>query len=100
MIKKTWKFNPYLKQDISVIPGSFFLTEVSFERAGNVLFRNVIISLKFSYRCANDFLVALLQIVFVHSCVKYVSYEWYQMKDEELSFSDMCHLLFKIDIKV
>ena len=33
-------------QDISVIPGSFVMNEVSYERAGNVLFRNGIIFVK------------------------------------------------------
>ena len=86
--------------DISVISGSLVMTEVSYERSGNELFRNFIISLKWKYCCANNFLVALLHIVFIHSCVNYVSYERYQMKDVELSFPNMCHLLFKIKIKV
>ena len=38
-----------------VIPSSFFLTEVSYERAETQLSRNVMFSLKFRYRPPNDF---------------------------------------------
>ena len=80
---------------------SFFLTEVSYERAETQLSRNVIFSLKFRYRPPNDFLVSSLQIHLInHSCVKYASYELHQMKEEDLSFTNMCHLLFIIVIKL
>ena len=75
-----------------VIPGSFFLIEVSYERAENELFRNVNFLLKFRYRPSNDFLVPFIQIVLNQSCVKYASYELHQMKEEYLSFTNMCHL--------
>ena len=72
-----------LHQQIFVISGSFFPIEVSYERAENELSRNVIFFLKFRYRSLNKFLVALLHIVFIHSCVKHVSYyEWHQMKED------------------
>ena len=64
------------------------------------LSRNVIFSLKFRYRLPNDFLVSSLQIVFDHSCVKYASYGLLQMKEEDLSFTNMCHLLIIIEIKL
>ena len=54
------------------------------------------ISLKFRYRCANDFLVALLHIGLIHPCVKYDSHEWYVMKEEELSFPYLYNLSYKI----
>ena len=38
---------------------------------------------------ANDFLVSSLQINFNHSCVKYASFELHQMKEEDLSFTNM-----------
>ena len=43
-----------------VIPSSFFLTRVSYERAETQLSRNVIFSLKFRYRPPNDLLVSSL----------------------------------------
>ena len=43
------------------------------------------------------FLVSSLQIVFNHPCVKF---ELHQMKEEDLSFTNMCHLLFIIVIKL
>ena len=76
-----------------VIPGSFFLIEVSYERAETELFRYMIFSLKFRYRPPNDFLVSSLHIHFNHSCMKYASYDLHQMKEENLSFPNMCHLL-------
>ena len=89
-----------LIQDISVIPGTFYVIEVSYERAGIKLSRNVIIYLKFRYRSPNKFLVSLLHIVFIHSCVKYVSYEWHQMKEEDPGFPNMYHLFIIIVIKI
>ena len=56
--------------------------------------------LKFRYRPPNDFLVSSLQIALNHSCVKYASSELHQMKDEDLSFPNMCHLLIIIVIKL
>ena len=49
--------------------------------------------MKFWYRPPNDFLVSSLQIHFDHSFVKYAWYEMRQMKEEDLSFPNMCHLL-------
>ena len=43
--------------------------------------------------------VPSLQIVFNHSCVKHASYELHQMKEEDLSFTNMCHLLIMIMIE-
>ena len=37
---------------------------------------------------------------FNHSCVKYASYELHQMKEKDLSFTNMCHLLIIILIKL
>ena len=71
-----------------VIPGSFFLIEVSYDRAEIELSRNAIFPLKFRYRPPYDFLVSSLQIAFNHSCVKYASYELNNMKEEDLSFCD------------
>ena len=41
-----------------------------------------------------------LQIVFNHSCMEYASYELHQMKEEDLSSTNMCHLLITIVIKL
>ena len=72
-------------------------------RAETQLSRNVIFSLKFRYRPPNDFLVSSLQIHFNqflvsslqihfnHSCMKYVLNELHEMKEEDLSFPNMCH---------
>ena len=97
-----WETDPCtLIQDISVIPGTFYVNEVSYERAGIKLSRNVIIYLKFRYRSPNKFLVSLLHIVFIHSCVKYVSYEWHQIKEEDPGFPNiMYHLFIIIAIKI
>ena len=54
-----------------VIPGSFFLIEVSYEMVETELSRNVIFSLRFRYRPPNDILVPSLQNAFNHSCMKY-----------------------------
>ena len=83
-----------------VIPGSFFLIEASYERAEHELSRNVIFSLKFRYCPPHDFLVPSLQIVCNHSCMKYASYELHQMNEEDLSFTNMCHLLIIIVIQL
>ena len=40
-----------------------------------------------------DFLVSSLQIHSNYSCVKYASYELRQMKEEDLSFPNKCHLV-------
>ena len=61
---------------------------------------NVIFSFKFRYRPPNDFDVSSLQTVCNHSCVTYASYELHQMKEEDLSFTNMCHLLIIIVIKL
>ena len=74
----------------------FFPNEVSYEGAGNALSGNVIFFLKFRYRSPNKFLVALLHIAFIHSCMKNVSYEWHQMKEEDPSFPNMYHLFIII----
>ena len=84
------------KQQIFDISDSFFPIELSYERAENELSINVIFFLKFRYRSPNKFLVALLHIVFIHSCVKNVSCEWYQMKEEDPSFPNMYHLFIII----
>ena len=76
------------------------LIEVSYERAENELFRNVIFSLKFRFRPPNDFLVSSLQIAFNHSCVNFTSYELHQMKEEDIGFKNMCHLLIITVIKL
>ena len=76
-----------------VISCSFFLIEKIYERAETQLPRNEIYSLKFRYLPPNDFLVSSLQIDVNHSCVKCASYELHQMKEEDLSFPNMCHLL-------
>ena len=83
-----------------VIPGSFFLIEVSYERAETELSRNLNFSSKFRYRPPNDFLVSFLQIAFNHSCAKYASYELHQIQEEDLSFTNMCHLLIIVVIKL
>ena len=64
--------------------------------------RNIFISISLNlrYRCANDFLDALLPIVLIHSCVKYVTYEWYLMKEEILSLTNVYWLLIIIVIKI
>ena len=83
-----------------------FLAHVSWLRCHmkgqeNELSRNVIFSLKFIYRPPNDFLVpSSSNWFFNHSCVKYASYELHQMKEEDLSFTNMCHLLIMIVIKL
>ena len=77
---------------ISVIRWSFFMIKVSNERAENEFFSNLIIFYKFEHRWPNEFLTSQLHIVVNHSCVTYVSYEWYHRKEETLSFTDMCHL--------
>ena len=73
----------------------FFLIEVSYERAENELSRNVIFSLEFRYRPPNDFWVPFLQIDSNHA-----SYELYQMKEEDLRFTTMYHLLIIIVVKL
>ena len=40
------------------------------------------------------------KLFFYHPCMKYASYELYQMKEEDLSFTNMCHLLIIIVIKL
>ena len=79
---------------------NFLLIEVSYEKAENELLRNVIFSLKFRYRPKNNFLVSSLQIDFIHSCLKCASYELHQMEEEDLSLTNMCHLLIIIVIKL
>ena len=69
------------------------MIEVSYERAENEPSRNVIFSLTFKYRTPNDFLVPSFQIALNHSCVKYASYELHQMKEEDLSFTNVCHFI-------
>ena len=73
---------------------------MSYERAKTQLSRNVIFSLKFRYGPPNEFFVSSLQIHLNHSCVKYALYELHQMKEEDLSFPNMCHLLIIIVIKL
>ena len=85
---------------ISVIRWSFFMIKVSNERAENEFFSNLIIFYKFEHRWPNEFLTSQLHIVVIHSCVKYVSYEWYHRKEETLSFTDMCHLWIIIVVKI
>ena len=46
------------------------------------------------------YLVTSLQIVFNHSCVKYALYELHEMKEEGLSFTNVCNLLIIIVIKL
>ena len=70
------------------------------ESTENDISGNVILSLRFRYRLPNDFLVPFLQIVFNHLCVKYVSYELYQMNKEGLSFTNMRDLIIIIVIKL
>ena len=85
---------------ISVIRWSFFMIKVSNERAENEFFSNLIIFYKFEHRWPNEFLTSQLHIVVNHSCVTYVSYEWYHRKEETLSFTDMCHLWIIIVVKI
>ena len=75
----------FLNKQNFVIPSSFFLIDVSYERAEIELFRNVIFSLKFRYRPPNYFSVSSLQIAFNHSCVKYASYELHQNNERGVS---------------
>ena len=76
------------------------MIEVSYERTETQLSGNVFFSLKFRYHPPNDFFVSSLQIHFSHSCVKYALYELHQMKEEDLSFTNMCHLSIIIVIKL
>ena len=91
---KLWKFKHYLKQTELCYSWLIFPIEVSYERAEIELYRNVILTLKFRYCPPNDLFVSSLQIDFNHSCVKYKSkYELHQMKGEDPSFANMCHLI-------
>ena len=87
----------FLNKQNFVIPGSFFSIEVSYERAE--------IEIWFSPWNSDTarkmtFWFPLFKIAFNHSWVKYASYELHQMKEEDPSFPNMCHLLIIIVIKL
>ena len=88
---KIMEMQALLKTNITLsLLAHFSWLRCHYERAGTQLSRIVVFSLKFRYRSSNDFLVSSLQIHFNHSCVKY---ELHEMKEEDLSFPNMCHLL-------